>query len=94
MFHQSDAGDQWPDPGNPMRIDQAQLLQLARAIKRLRAACSDPHIQMGPANQATLRLAAAKGLVVNALTESRSREVALVRQCTQNATWCHPLRRH
>lgn len=61
MFHQSDAGDQWPDPGNPMRIDQALLLQLARAIKRLRAACSDPHIQMGPANQATLRLAAAKG---------------------------------
>jgi len=35
---------------------------------------------MSPANQATLRQAAAKGLVVNASTESRSAAAALVRQ--------------
>ena len=34
----------------------------------------------GPPNQAAIRLAAAKGLVVNASTESRSRAAALVRQ--------------
>jgi hypothetical protein len=35
---------------------------------------------MGPANQATIRLAAANGLVVNASTESRATAAALVRQ--------------
>ncbi|MEI7951193.1 MAG: hypothetical protein WCH37_00720 [Synechococcaceae cyanobacterium ELA182] len=35
---------------------------------------------MGPANQATLRLAAAQGLVVNASTESRSQAAGLQRQ--------------
>ena len=32
------AGDQWPDPADPLRIDQALLLQLARASRHLRAA--------------------------------------------------------
>jgi hypothetical protein len=54
-------------------IDQALLLELARATRHLRAAWSFTHFPMGPANQATIQLAAAKGLVVNASTESRSR---------------------
>ena len=49
-------------------------------FRSLRAAWSYTHFPMGPANQATLRLAAAKGLVVNASTESRSTAAALVRQ--------------
>ncbi len=51
LFRYCVAGDQWPDPADPLRIDQALLLQLARA---------------------TLRLAAAKGLVVNASTTTRA----------------------
>jgi Protein of unknown function (DUF1778) len=80
LFRHCVAGDQWPDPADPLRIDQALLLQLARATRHLRAAWSYTHFPMGPANQASLRLAAAKGLVVNACTESRSRAAALVRQ--------------
>jgi hypothetical protein len=80
LFRHCVAGDQWPDPADPLRIDQALLLQLAKATRHLRAAWSFTHFPMGPANQATLRLAAAKGLVVNASTESRSRAAALVRQ--------------
>ncbi len=80
LFRHCVAGDQWPDPADPLRIDQALLLQLAKATRHLRAAWSYMHFPMGPANQATLRLAAAKGLVVNASTESRSRAAALVRQ--------------
>ena len=79
-FRHCVAGDQWPDPANPLRIAQSLLLQLARATRHLRAAWSFTHFPMGPANQATLKLAAAKGLVVNASTESRSRAAALVRQ--------------
>jgi hypothetical protein len=80
MFRHCVAGDQWPDSADPLRIDQALLLQLAKAARHLRAAWSYTHFPMGPANQATLRLAAAKGLVVNASTESRSIAAALVRQ--------------
>jgi hypothetical protein len=80
LFRHCVAGDQWPDPAVPLRIDQAPLLKLARATRHLRAAWSFTHFPMGPANQATLRLAAAKGLVVNASTESRSVAAALVRQ--------------
>ena len=50
LFRNCVARDQWPDPADPLRFDQA------------------------------LRLAAAKGLVVNASTESRSRAAALLRQ--------------
>jgi hypothetical protein len=80
MFRHCVAGDRWPDPSDPLRIDQALLLQLAKATRHLRAAWSYTHFPMEPANQATLRLSAAKGLVVNASTESRSRAAALVRQ--------------
>jgi hypothetical protein len=80
LFRHCVAGDQWPDPVDPLRIDQALLLQLARACRHLRAAWSFTHFPMGPANQATIRLAAAKGLVVNASTESRSKAAALLRQ--------------
>jgi hypothetical protein len=80
LFRHCVAGDQWPDPADPLRIDQALLLQLARACRHLRAAWSFTHFPMKPANQATIRLASSKGLVVNASTESRSRAAALVRQ--------------
>jgi hypothetical protein len=80
LFRHCVAGDQWPDPADPLRIDQALLLQLARATRHLRAAWSFTHFPMGPANLATIRLAASKGLVVNASTESRSTAAALVRQ--------------
>ena len=80
MFRHCVAGDQWPDPVDPLRIDQALLLQLAKATRHLRAAWSFTHFPMGPANQATLRHAAERGLVVNASTESRSAAAALVRQ--------------
>jgi len=80
LFRHCVAGDQWPDPADPLRIDQALLLKLARATRHLRAAWSYTHFPMEPANQATLRLAASKGLVVNASTESRSMAAALVRQ--------------
>ena len=45
---------------------------MARASWHLRAAWSFTHFPMGPENQAAVRQAAAKGLVVNASTESRS----------------------
>jgi len=80
MFRHCVAGDQWPDPADPPRIDQALLLQLARATRHLRAAWSYTHFPMGPANQATLRQAAERGLVVNASTESRSQAAELQRQ--------------
>ena len=54
-------------------------VRLARATRRLRAAWSYTHFPMGPANQATVRLAAAQGLVVNASTESRSAAAGLQR---------------
>ncbi len=66
LFRHCVAGDQWPDPSDPLRIDAALLLQLARATRHLRAAWSFTHFPMGPENQAALRQAAAKGLVVNA----------------------------
>ncbi len=56
------------------------LLQLARATRHLRAAWSFTHFPMSPENQAAVWQAAAKGLVVNASTESRSATAALVRQ--------------
>ena len=74
------AGDQWPDPTDSLRIDQALLLQLARATRHLRAAWSFTHFPMGPENQAAVRQAAARGLVVNASTESRSIAAGLQRQ--------------
>ncbi|MFN5161008.1 MAG: hypothetical protein ACK5IA_03870 [Cyanobacteriota bacterium] len=80
MFRHCVAGDQWPDPADPLRIDQALLLKLARATRHLRAAWSYTHFPMSPANQATLRQAAARGLVVNASTESRSVAAGLQRQ--------------
>jgi hypothetical protein len=80
MFRHCVAGDQWPDPADPLCIDQALLLQRARATRHLRAAWSFTHFPMSPANQATLRLAAAQGLVVNASTESRSVAAGLQRQ--------------
>jgi hypothetical protein len=80
LFRHCVAGDQWPDPANPLRIYQALLLQLAKATKHLRAAWSYTHFPMGPANQATLKLAAAKELVVNASTEPRSKAAAIARQ--------------
>ncbi len=80
LFRYCVAGDQWPDPAAPLRIDQALLLQLARATRHLRAAWSFTHFPMGPENQDAVRQAAAKGLVVNAPTESRSVAAALVRQ--------------
>jgi len=80
LFRHCVAGDQWPDPADPLRIDQALLLQLARATRHLRAAWSFTHYPMSPENQAALRQAAAKGLVVNASTESRRAAAALVRQ--------------
>jgi len=80
MFRHCAAGDQWPDPADPLRIDQALLLQLAKATRHQRAAWSFTHFPMGPENQAAVRLAAAKGLVINASTESRSMAAALVRQ--------------
>ncbi|MCT0230960.1 hypothetical protein KQ306_08870 [Synechococcus sp. CS-1324] len=80
LFRHCVAGDQWPDPADPLRIDQALLLQLARATRHLRAAWSYTHFPLGPENQATVRLAAAKGLVVNASTESRSVAAGLQRQ--------------
>ncbi|MFN9933328.1 MAG: hypothetical protein ACK55R_10250 [Cyanobacteriota bacterium] len=80
MFRHCVAGEQWPDPAEPLRIDQGLLLQLARATRHLRAAWSYTHFPMGPANQATLRLAAAQGLVINASTESRCQAAELQRQ--------------
>ncbi|QPN56589.1 hypothetical protein I1E95_16300 [Synechococcus sp. CBW1107] len=80
LFRHCVAGDQWPEPANPLRIDQGLLLQLAKATRHLRAAWSYTHFPMGPANQATLRLAAAQGLVINASTESRSVAAGLQRQ--------------
>ncbi|MFN7899823.1 MAG: hypothetical protein ACK5N0_09205 [Synechococcaceae cyanobacterium] len=47
---------------------------------------------MGPANQATLRLAAAQGLVVNASTEARSSAAALRRQRRGAAERVRPAR--
>jgi hypothetical protein len=61
LFRHCVAGDQWPDPADPLRIDQALLLQLARATRHLRAAWSFTHFPMGPANQSTLRQAAERG---------------------------------
>jgi hypothetical protein len=80
LFRHCVAGDQWPDAADPLRIDQALLLQLARATRHLRAAWSFTHFPMSPENQAAVRQAAAKGLVVNASTESRSVAAAMVRQ--------------
>jgi hypothetical protein len=54
-------GDQWPDPPDPLCIDQALLLQLARATRHLRAAWSYIHFPMSPANQASLRLRRPRG---------------------------------
>ncbi|MFN9692640.1 MAG: hypothetical protein ACK550_02370 [Synechococcaceae cyanobacterium] len=56
------------------------MLQLVRANRQLPTAWSFTHFFMGPENQAAVRQAAAKGLVVNASTESRSTAAALVRQ--------------
>ena len=39
-----------PDAANPLRIDQALLLQLARATRHLRAAWSFTHFPMSPEN--------------------------------------------
>lgn len=72
LFRHCVAGDQWPDAADPLRIDRALLLQLARASRHLRAAWSYSHYPMDAANRETLLLAAAAGLVVNASTESRS----------------------
>jgi hypothetical protein len=58
----------------------ALLLQLAKATRHLRAAWSYTHFPMGPENQAAVRQAAAKGLVINASTESRSVAAGLQRQ--------------
>lgn len=80
LFRHCVAGDQWPDPADPLRIDQALLLQLASATRHLRAAWSFTHFLMDAVNQATLRQAAERGLVVNASTESRSAAAALQRQ--------------
>jgi len=80
MFRHCVAADQWPDPADPLRIDQALLLQLARATRHLRAAWSFTHFPMGPENQAAVAHAAAKGLVINASTESRSVAARLQRQ--------------
>jgi hypothetical protein len=80
LFRHCVAGDQWPDPSDPLRIDQALLLQLARATRHLRAAWSFTHFPMGPENQAAVRQAAARGLVINASTESRSVAAGLQRQ--------------
>jgi hypothetical protein len=70
LFRHGVAGDQWPDPADSPRIDQGLLPQLARATRQLRAAWSFTHFPMGSENQAAVRQAAAKGLVVNASTES------------------------
>ena len=67
-------------PLNQIVVGQALLLQLARATRHLRAAWSFTHFPMGPENQAAVRLAAAKGLVLNASTESRSVAAGLQRQ--------------
>ncbi|MFM7548302.1 MAG: hypothetical protein ACKO8I_05405 [Cyanobacteriota bacterium] len=80
LFCHCVAGDQWPDPADPLRIDQALMLQLARASRHLRAAWSFTHFPMGSENQAAVRQAAAKGLVINASTESRSVAARLQRQ--------------
>ena len=80
LFRHCVVGDQWPDAADPLRIDQALLLQLALATRRLRAAWSFTHYPMSPENQAALRQTAAKGLVVNASTESRRAAAALVSQ--------------
>lgn len=80
LFRHCIAGDQWSDPIDPLRIDQALLNQLARACRHLRAAWSFTHFPMETANQATIRLAAAKGLVINASTESRATATDLARQ--------------
>ena len=55
LFRHCVAGDQWPDPADPLRIDQALLLQLARATRHLRAAWSFTHYPMSPENQATVQ---------------------------------------
>ena len=55
LFRHCVASDQWPEPGDPLRIDQALLLQLARATRHLRAAWYFTHFPMGPENQAALR---------------------------------------
>ena len=80
LFRHCVAGDQWPEPADPLRIDRALLLQLAGASRHLRAAWSYSHMPMDAVNQATVRAAAARGLVVNASTESRSAAAALHRQ--------------
>ena len=79
LFRHCVAGDQWPDPADPLQIDQALLLQLARATRHLRAAWSYSHYPMDPANRQTLQLAAKQGLVVNASTESQAQAAALQR---------------
>jgi len=38
LFRHCVDGDQWPNPADPLRINQALLLQLARATRHLRAA--------------------------------------------------------
>jgi hypothetical protein len=47
LFRHCVAGDQWPDPADPLRIDHGLLLQLARATRHLRAAWSFTHFPMG-----------------------------------------------
>ena len=46
LFRHCVAGDQWPDPADPLRIDQVLLLQLARATRHLRAAWSFTHFRV------------------------------------------------
>jgi len=79
LFRHCVAGDQWPEPADPLRIDRALLLQLAGASRQLRAAWSYSHYPMDAANRQTLQLAAAAGLVVNASSESRSAAAQLHR---------------
>ncbi|MFM7549481.1 MAG: hypothetical protein ACKO8I_11570 [Cyanobacteriota bacterium] len=80
LFRHCVAGDQWPEPADPLRIDRALLLQLAGASRHLRAAWSYSHMPMDAVNQATVKQAAARGLVVNASTESRTVAAELHRQ--------------
>jgi len=81
LFRHCAACDQWPNPVGSLRIDQGLLIQLARTTGHLRSELFHTHFRMGTANQATLRLAAAHGLVVNASTESSSQAAGLERQC-------------
>jgi hypothetical protein len=51
---------------DPLRIDQALLLQLDRATRHLRAAWSFTQFPMSPENQATVRQAADNDGIIGA----------------------------